>query len=198
MRFLGFARISYVFAWFFILVTLSLTGLFAISGFSGGASGRLIGPLKGSIGGLGPFKRVLNVFKGVTGFTVLEVFDIFYCFYWFFRRPGSTVHCIYMVFSLPETLVKTLAKNLVKNLVKFVGRIFGEKSVQWASSNCPGSFLIVLAVVSVVLVVLLVALEVVFFALVAVVACHYLSLFSNHFQGHQNHYQGRENYRQDN
>ena len=35
-----------------------LTGLFAISGSSGGASGRCFGPLKRLIGGLGPFKTV--------------------------------------------------------------------------------------------------------------------------------------------
>ena len=43
-------------------------------------------------------------------------------------------------------------------------------------SNCPGSILIVLAVVFVVLVVVLVALGVFFLAPVAVVACHYIYL----------------------
>ena len=44
-------------------------------------------------------------------------------------------------------------------------------------SNCPGSFLIVPAVVFVVLVVVWVVLGVVFLAPVAIVACHYFCLF---------------------
>ena len=41
-----------------------------------------------------------------------------YSFKGFFLRPGSTVHCIYALLSLPETQVKTLAKNVVKILAE--------------------------------------------------------------------------------
>ena len=65
-------------------------------------------------------------------------------------------------------------------------------------SNCPGSFLIALAVVLVVLVVGLVVLGVVFLAPVAVVASHYCyRCKKNHPQDHQNHYQDHQNHRQD-
>ena len=39
-------------------------------------------------------------------------------------RP-VVLHSVFVVFSLPETLVKTHAKNLVKNLVKNLGGLFG-------------------------------------------------------------------------
>ena len=34
---------------------------------------------------------------------------------------------VFMVFSLPETLVKTLAKDLVKNLTKYLVKILSKK-----------------------------------------------------------------------
>ena len=65
-------------------------------------------------------------------------------------------------------------------------------------SNCPGSFLIVLAVVFVVLVVVLMVLEVVL-EQVKVVASHYCyRCLKKPHPGPPNHYQDHENYRQDN
>ena len=53
-------------------------------------------------------------FKRVKGVIVLEVFDVFLLFY-FFSLGLVVLYTVFMVFPLPQTLVKTLAKNQVKN-----------------------------------------------------------------------------------
>ena len=67
-------------------------------------------------------------FKGVKGVIVLEVLIL--CFG--FKMISSSLVVLYnvfVVFSLPQALVKTLAKNLVKNLAKNL--------VKHLAPNCP-------------------------------------------------------------
>ena len=72
--------------------------------------------LKRLIGGLGPFNMVLTKLR--PGVIVLDVFYVLFWGGYFFSLGRVVLYTVFMVFPLPQTLVKTLATNLLKNLLK--------------------------------------------------------------------------------
>ena len=59
---------------------------------------------------------------------------MFFVVFMFFSFGRVVLHIVFMVFPLPQTLVKTLAENLVKNLTKNLIKNLVNRPLKYAKS----------------------------------------------------------------